>query len=144
MQRSLLLLTVIMNLLFSTIPVYAHPGRTDAYGCHSCKTNCTKWGLNTGEYHCHNAKALPQPEEPVKNHFSETGGYTVPAPEYKKQIETQKPQVQEIKPKVEKVESKTLQKELIIPKQNLKKENQQTQEESWLKKFFQFLLKFEI
>lgn len=61
----------------------AHPGRTDASGCHTCRTNCPKWGLNTGEYHCHNAKALPQPEEPIKSHYSETGGYTEPAPEYK-------------------------------------------------------------
>jgi len=36
-----------------------------------------------GEYHCHRAKTLPQPKEPVKSHFSETGGYTTPAPEYK-------------------------------------------------------------
>lgn len=34
--------------------VYAHPGRTDANGCHYCRTNCSKWGLKDGEYHCHN------------------------------------------------------------------------------------------
>lgn len=33
--------------------VEAHPGNTDAYGCHTCWTNCAKWGLSTGEYHCH-------------------------------------------------------------------------------------------
>lgn len=33
--------------------VRAHPGRTDASGCHTCYTNCTKWGLSYGEYHCH-------------------------------------------------------------------------------------------
>lgn len=37
----------------STI-VKAHPGRTDANGCHVCRTNCEKWGLKNGEYHCHN------------------------------------------------------------------------------------------
>ena len=34
--------------------VVAHPGRTDANGCHTCRTNCAKWGLSQGEYHCHN------------------------------------------------------------------------------------------
>ena len=32
----------------------AHPGRTDGSGCHTCRTNCEKWGLSYGEYHCHN------------------------------------------------------------------------------------------
>ena len=31
----------------------AHPGRTDSRGCHTCRTNCAKYGLRTGEYHCH-------------------------------------------------------------------------------------------
>ncbi|MFA7477780.1 MAG: DUF4214 domain-containing protein [Acidimicrobiia bacterium] len=31
----------------------AHPGRTDADGCHTCRTNCASWGLPTGDYHCH-------------------------------------------------------------------------------------------
>lgn len=32
----------------------AHPGRTDANGGHTCRTNCEKWGLEYGEYHYHN------------------------------------------------------------------------------------------
>ena len=32
---------------------YAHPGGTDADGCHTCHTNCTRWGLDYEEYHCH-------------------------------------------------------------------------------------------
>jgi LPXTG-motif cell wall-anchored protein len=64
--------------------VLAHPGRTDSSGCHTCRTNCSSWGLSSGEYHCHNAKSLPQPEEPIKSHYGENGtGYTEPAPEYK-------------------------------------------------------------
>lgn len=39
----------------TTAASWAHPGRTDARGCHTCRTNCAKWGLRTGEYHCHNA-----------------------------------------------------------------------------------------
>lgn len=34
--------------------VSAHPGRTDSSGCHTCRTNCERWGLSYGEYHCHN------------------------------------------------------------------------------------------
>lgn len=34
--------------------VYAHPGRTDSNGCHTCRSNCEKWGLSYGQYHCHN------------------------------------------------------------------------------------------
>lgn len=36
----------------------AHPGRTDANGGHTCRTNCTEnWGLQYGEYHYHGFKA---------------------------------------------------------------------------------------
>lgn len=73
----------ILIILFPIV-VFAHPGRTDSSGCHTCRTNCAKWGLSTGEYHCHRAKAsAPQPKEPIKSHYSESGGYTTPAPEYK-------------------------------------------------------------
>lgn len=40
-------------LLFIPNGIFAHPGRTDGNGCHTCKTNCLSWGLDTGEYHCH-------------------------------------------------------------------------------------------
>lgn len=66
------------------VAVFAHPGRTDSAGCHTCRTNCSSWGLSTGEYHCHRAKALSQPLEPIKSHKVKGGtGYTTPAPEYK-------------------------------------------------------------
>lgn len=55
-------------LVFSLISVAnAHPGNTDKYGCHTCRTNCPKWGLSRGEYHCHNAKGLKQPKAPIKS-----------------------------------------------------------------------------
>lgn len=39
----------------SASSVYAHPGRTDSNGGHTCRTNCTeRWGLEYGEYHYHN------------------------------------------------------------------------------------------
>jgi hypothetical protein len=31
----------------------AHPGRTDANGGHTCRTNCESWGRGFGEYHYH-------------------------------------------------------------------------------------------
>jgi hypothetical protein len=80
MFKSLLIIVIF------TIPLisHAHPGNTDAYGCHTCRTNCPKWGLSTGEYHCHASKGLPQPSEPVRSIKSNTGtGVTIPAPEYR-------------------------------------------------------------
>jgi hypothetical protein len=38
--------------------VFAHPGKTDSDGCHICKTNCEKWGLRVGEYHCEQNKRI--------------------------------------------------------------------------------------
>src|SRR3989338_7065475 len=73
----------LLTLLFLPVISLAHPGRTDSSGCHTCRTNCSSWGLSNGEYHCHNAKALPQPEAPIKSTYGAGGtGYTSPAPEY--------------------------------------------------------------
>ena len=36
-------------------PAFAHPGRTDGSGGHTCRTSCAKWGLTQNEYHKHNA-----------------------------------------------------------------------------------------
>ena len=44
---------LVMVILYSG-SVYAHPGRTDSRGCHTCRTNCERWGLSYGQYHCHN------------------------------------------------------------------------------------------
>ena len=93
-----------MALLLLVMPflAFAHPGRTDAYGCHTCRTNCPSWGLSYGEYHCHNAKALPQPEEPIKSKYGESGtGYTIPAPEYKQPAIRANPPVKKVEPKLE-------------------------------------------
>ena len=45
---------IIILFVFSTASVSAHPGKTNGDGCHTCRTNCEKWGLEYGEYHCHN------------------------------------------------------------------------------------------
>ena len=56
-QVKKLLLTTSIALLVAPISAYAHPGRTDANGGHTCRTNCEKWGLQYGEYHYHNKPA---------------------------------------------------------------------------------------
>ncbi len=85
MRKIFKFLIVFLIGIFS-IPIisFAHPGRTDSSGCHTCRTNCPSWGLSYNEYHCHRAKASPQPKEPIKSIYGENGtGYTTPAPEYK-------------------------------------------------------------
>jgi len=50
-----LIIMLTMAILFSMVGknALAHPGGTDASGCHYCWTNCPEWGLSYGEYHCH-------------------------------------------------------------------------------------------
>lgn len=122
-MRKLLVYISTLGLLIPSVSL-AHPGRTDSSGCHTCRTNCSKWGLSTGEYHCHRAKALPQPKEPVKSHFSETGGYTTPAPEYKQTATPILKTDTVAKPKVEKT--------VKIPTVEKAKE-------MWIIKLFKFL-----
>jgi hypothetical protein len=49
---------IIFLALFVPNIASSHPGKTDAYGCHTCYTNCERWGLAYGEYHCHAPKGL--------------------------------------------------------------------------------------
>lgn len=80
----LLALVIALSISFGPAAAFAHPGRTDSAGCHTCRTNCPNWGLSYGEYHCHRSKGVPQPKEPIKSHLNKSGtGYTEPAPEYK-------------------------------------------------------------
>ncbi len=51
-----IILTLIAVALIAPSVTFAHPGRTDKKGGHTCKTNCTKWGLSYGQYHYHNKK----------------------------------------------------------------------------------------
>lgn len=57
-MRKFLRLTFILGIFFlfgSLSRVEAHPGRTDGKGGHYCRTNCSLWGLEDGEYHYHYA-----------------------------------------------------------------------------------------
>ncbi|WP_326847622.1 YHYH domain-containing protein [Paenibacillus alvei] len=47
----------IITLTSLTSVASGHPGRTDAKGGHTCKTNCAKWGLKNGEYHYHHGSS---------------------------------------------------------------------------------------
>ena len=49
----LFLLSSLVTIPLAPEPVYAHPGRTDSSGGHTCRTNCESWGLGYGEYHSH-------------------------------------------------------------------------------------------
>ena len=53
MKKKIKGLIMIMIVILSPLYVEAHPGRTDSNGCHTCRTNCAKWGLSYGQYHCH-------------------------------------------------------------------------------------------
>lgn len=53
-KEKIIILMLSILILFADMNVYAHPGRTDSRGCHTCRTNCEKWGLSYGQYHCHN------------------------------------------------------------------------------------------
>ncbi|MFZ2072408.1 MAG: YHYH domain-containing protein [Minisyncoccia bacterium] len=117
---------IIFSLIISAFIIpsisFAHPGRTDSSGCHTCRTNCPSWGLSTGEYHCHRSKGVAQPIEPIKSIKSEDGvGKTVPAPEYKIPVSNTQKQV----------EDKTIN---TTSTNSVKVEKQ-----SWVKRFFSWL-----
>lgn len=87
-QNWLKVLILVATLISLPQPSFAHPGRTDSSGCHTCRTNCPDWGLSYNEYHCHRAKETPQPIEPIRSIRGDGGtGITVPAPEYKTPVE---------------------------------------------------------
>ncbi|WP_246096272.1 YHYH domain-containing protein [Paenibacillus sinopodophylli] len=55
MKKSFVALAfTLLMFVFISYPVSSHPGRTDANGGHTCRTNCERWGLEYGEYHFHN------------------------------------------------------------------------------------------
>ena len=54
---------VVLMLTAST--AFAHPGGTAPDGCHTCWTNCERWGVPYGERHCHRGPA-PQPSHPIE------------------------------------------------------------------------------
>ncbi len=55
----IIFLIVVLEIVFISVPVFAHPGNTASDGCHYCRTNCAKWGEVEGARHCHNSKPAP-------------------------------------------------------------------------------------
>lgn len=53
MKKINLIFIVLLCMFIFPIDVNAHPGGLDSNGCHYCRTNCAKWGLEQNEYHCH-------------------------------------------------------------------------------------------
>ena len=73
------LILIVVSLLLTVNQTYAHPGRTDANGGHTCLTNCLAWGLKDGEYHTHNSSGgYTNAEGDV---FDSQGNLIAPAPE---------------------------------------------------------------
>lgn len=138
-KLSILVLSIFLIPLFS----YAHSGRTDSSGCHTCRTNCPNWGLSAGEYHCHNAKAAPQPEEPVRSIYNASGaGKTIPAPEYKAQSNTNKIEgtnSTKITPKISTFSTSTASTSKVQENITLSIPEPQPVKSNWIKRFFSWL-----
>lgn len=52
------MLKILLILIFLFLPitiVHAHPGGQDSNGGHYCRSNCSQYGLQDGQYHCHTA-----------------------------------------------------------------------------------------
>jgi hypothetical protein len=87
-KHNLYKIFLVFSLIFIGLSVsaqcsMAHPGGTDSSGCHTCRTNCSDWGLSYGEYHCHNNKGSTQPLYPITSTYGSGGtGYVTPAPDY--------------------------------------------------------------
>jgi|SRR5215211_8064789 len=51
--KSIVFVLALFSFFLISSEASAHPGRTDANGGHTCRTNCASWGLSDGEYHYH-------------------------------------------------------------------------------------------
>lgn len=87
-KRAIIVFIFCGVILFNPNVVLAHPGRTDSNGCHKCNTNCAKWGLDTGEYHCHNGNTYTNSRGQIfnsdgnllSNDSSSDGDFTISTP----------------------------------------------------------------
>src|SRR3972149_9915886 len=61
MKKYISILSIIILLLLSSTPTYAHSGRTDSSGGHNCYV-----GACAGTYHYHNGGSAPAPYIPPK------------------------------------------------------------------------------
>ncbi|RRJ66794.1 copper amine oxidase N-terminal domain-containing protein [Paenibacillus oralis] len=89
-KRIVVLSMAIMMVAASAAPADAHPGRTDANGGHTCRTNCEKWGLEYGEYHYHNGGGSSSKSGGSKSSSSKSGSSTKSSSTSKKQSANKK------------------------------------------------------
>lgn len=54
-REFLVIFILVASILVMPAFTFAHPGRTDSSGGHTCRTNCLSWGYSYGEYHYHNS-----------------------------------------------------------------------------------------
>ena len=66
MRKFIVIICLLVLVLVPNI-VLAHPGRTDSSGCHTCRTNCSRWGLRNGQYHCHGGTSTSKSSSSSKN-----------------------------------------------------------------------------
>ncbi len=50
MRKGFLILSLVVLLAVAPL-AYSHPGGLDSKGCHTCRTNCEKYGIPDGYYH---------------------------------------------------------------------------------------------
>ncbi|MGX1983932.1 nuclease-like protein [Thermolongibacillus altinsuensis] len=56
-MRKFLTIALSFFMLFEFVTsTFAHPGKLDKNGGHTCHTNCEKYGLKKGQYHYHKQK----------------------------------------------------------------------------------------
>jgi len=64
LNKTLLYLSALLGLILTAPLSFAHPGGRDAEGCHTCRTNCAKHGLQDNERHCHTGnESKPKPAQ---------------------------------------------------------------------------------
>jgi hypothetical protein len=87
MIRGTTLLLCIYLLCLNQV-AYAHPGRTDDSGGHTCRTDCGSWGLEYGEYHTHDYESdySPSTTVPAQTQDSYSTCYTEGYNEWKLKV----------------------------------------------------------
>lgn len=81
MPRFLRLIFLAIAATIISVNATAHPGGRDREGCHTCRTNCERHHVPTGERHCHGEHAAllarPPPSAPEILRLDYSGGFTV-------------------------------------------------------------------
>ena len=84
----IIILCVALATLSIPSTTYSHPGRTAADGCHYCRTNCDKWGVEWDKRHCHGNKQEDLIHDQLHSQNSEANSHSenlneIVGPQYK-------------------------------------------------------------